>query len=244
MSIAIGQSSELTTTIDSGLSEIEQTELHRHETVIQRGKQAFIEVGTALMAIRDGRLYKGEYDTFEEYCQSKWGFSRQFANKTIESSGIASGLETTVSILNEYTAREFISVPAEERLGVAEQAKAIAATHGRDTINSRDVKEAKGHHKKQTSKKSDPVLFCTMCKQSFIESDDDCPRCFPPEPETVEFAQTESAEFELVYETVMRYFRFRIYDVRSEWKPEHVARLKAEISKCFTCDIHLNYREA
>ena len=83
-----------------------------------------------------------------------------------------------------------------------------------------------------------------MCKQSFIESDDDCPRCFPPEPETVEFAQTESAEFELVYETVMRYFRFRIYDVRSEWKPEHVARLKAEISKCFTCDIPLNYREA
>lgn len=125
------------------LSETEQTKLQQLETVINRGKQAFVEVGTALMEIRVKRLYRGKFDTFEEYCQGKWGFSRQFANRTIESSGIASDLETTVSISNERTAREFISVPAEERPSVAEQAKVIAAEHGRDTINSRDVKEAK-----------------------------------------------------------------------------------------------------
>ena len=143
--------------INESLNEIEQAELHRHESVIQRGKQAFIEVGTALMSIRDGRLYKGEYDTFEEYCQSKWGFSRNFAHMQIQSAGIAGELLTTVNIPNENTAREFISVPAEDRPVIAEQAKAIAATHGRDTINSRDVKEAKSGFN-QSKNQPDPVL--------------------------------------------------------------------------------------
>ena len=69
-----------------------------------------VTVGTALMEIRENRLYRSEFKTFEEYCQSKWGFSRQFANKTIESSGIASGLETIVSISNGATAEQFVKV--------------------------------------------------------------------------------------------------------------------------------------
>lgn len=129
--------------IAGSLSELEQTKLQQLETVINRGKQAFIEVGTALMEIRVNRLYRGEFDTFEEYCQSKWGFTRNFAHMQIQSAEIASGLLTVVNIPNEGTARGFISVPAEDRPAVAEQAKAIAAEHGRDTINSRDVKEAK-----------------------------------------------------------------------------------------------------
>ena len=125
------------------LSELEQTKLQQLETVINRGKQAFVEVGTALMEIRVKRLYRGEFNTFEEYCQNKWGFSRQFASLQIQSAEIASGLSSILDIPNGTTAEQFISVPAEDRLAVAEQAKAIASEHGRDTINSRDVKEAK-----------------------------------------------------------------------------------------------------
>jgi len=45
------------------------------ETIIDRGKQVFAEVGTALMKIRINRLYQSEYDTFDEYCQKHWGFN-------------------------------------------------------------------------------------------------------------------------------------------------------------------------
>ena len=92
------------------LTNAEFSQLQSLELVIERGKKMFVEVGTALMEIRVKRLYRGKFDTFEEYCQSKWGFSRQFANKTIESSGIASGLETIVSISNGATAEQFVKV--------------------------------------------------------------------------------------------------------------------------------------
>lgn len=222
----------------SDLSQTEADRLQQLESVIDRGKQAFIEVGTALVEIRVNRLYRSEFKTFEEYCQSKWGFSRQFANRTIESSGIASALETTVSIYNERTAREFISVPAEDRSTVAEEAKAIAAEHGRDTINSADVKKAKA------KRKAGPVYHCAECRNTFTESDGDCPRCHPPESETVEFVQAEDHDFELTFAVVCGSFSRRVFDARSHWTPDQVKRLKTEIDAFFSCEVPPEYREA
>lgn len=125
------------------LTNEESARLEELEIVVERGKQTFIEVGMALMEIRDGRLYRGYFGTFEEYCQQRWGFTRNFAHMQINAAEVATGLLTTVNIPNEKTAREFVSVSTEDRPAVAEAAKAIAAEHGRDTINSRDVKEAK-----------------------------------------------------------------------------------------------------
>lgn len=215
----------------SDLSQTEADRLQQLESVIDRGKQAFIEVGTALVEIRVNRLYRSEFKTFEEYCQSKWGFSRQFANRTIESSGIASALETTVSISNERTAREFISVPAEDRSSVAEQAKAIAAEQGRDTINSADVKRAKA------KRKAGPVYHCAECRNTFTESDGDCPRCHPPEPETVEFVQAEDPESELMFQAVRGSLRQNIFDARRKLPSKHLMRLEAEISVMFVCSL-------
>jgi hypothetical protein len=59
------------------------------EKVIEAGQQTFIEVGTALAEIRDARLYKADYKTFENYCVSKWGFRRAHAYRIIEAAGIA-----------------------------------------------------------------------------------------------------------------------------------------------------------
>ena len=69
-----------------------------------------VTVGTALMEIRENRLYRSEFKTFEEYCQSKWGFTRNFAHMQIQSAEIASGLLTTVNIPNEKTAEQFVKV--------------------------------------------------------------------------------------------------------------------------------------
>lgn len=63
-------------------------ELERLEGVIRKNLTAFYEVGQALMAIRDKRLYLckngGEYQTFEAYCQGVWDMSRIHAWRLME----------------------------------------------------------------------------------------------------------------------------------------------------------------
>jgi hypothetical protein len=49
-----------------------QKALAQCEGVIERGMKSFIEVGTALLKIRDERLYRENYGTFEEYCRKRW----------------------------------------------------------------------------------------------------------------------------------------------------------------------------
>lgn len=128
---------------DAELTLEENTKLDWLEGVIEKGKKTFIDVGMALTEIRDKRLYRKSFNTFEAYCQERWGFSRQFASLQIQSAEIASSLSSILDIPNGSTAEQFVSVPKEQRQEVAETAKKIAAEKGRDTINSRDVKEAK-----------------------------------------------------------------------------------------------------
>ncbi len=63
------------------LSTDEQTQLTTHETTINAGLQTFHEVGNALLAIREARLYRQDFATFEDYCRqratSRVGFCRQ-----------------------------------------------------------------------------------------------------------------------------------------------------------------------
>lgn len=47
------------------------------EAIIERGLATFVEVGEALLRIRDARLYRDSHGTFEDYCRERWGFSRQ-----------------------------------------------------------------------------------------------------------------------------------------------------------------------
>lgn len=77
--------------------EMTREELARHEQVIERGKQTYVEVGLALWAIREGRGYRFEYGTFEDYCQERWGWSRRHANRLIQAWGVASELGTSMS---------------------------------------------------------------------------------------------------------------------------------------------------
>ncbi|SRR6266516_2104440 len=65
------------------------------EAVIARGQKTFVEVGQALLAIRDGRLYKKEYKTFEQYCRDRWKWSKTHVNRLIAASEMApTGVKT------------------------------------------------------------------------------------------------------------------------------------------------------
>ena len=61
----------------------ERNELERCEVVIRQGLETFIEVYSAYKVIREKRLYRSEFSTFEEYCQIKWGMPRRHINRMI-----------------------------------------------------------------------------------------------------------------------------------------------------------------
>ena len=62
------------------------------EAVIERGLKTFCEVGEALLAIRDGRLYRATHSTFDDYCRERWGFSRVRAHQLIEATKVIENL--------------------------------------------------------------------------------------------------------------------------------------------------------
>jgi hypothetical protein len=65
-----------------------------HEAVIERGLETFVEVGQALMAIRDGRLYKATHTSFDAYCRERWGWDRTRASQLIAGSEVLNMFNT------------------------------------------------------------------------------------------------------------------------------------------------------
>lgn len=51
--------------------------------VIRAGFNTFVKVGVALMDIRDRRLYRHEFGTWEQFCREVTGQSKTHANRTI-----------------------------------------------------------------------------------------------------------------------------------------------------------------
>lgn len=101
------------------LTSLDRSQLRKLETTIAKGIETFIEVGQALKQIRDQRLYRGEFKSFDAYVQEKWMLSRSRAYQLIESAEVAGnvhhGAQNQVAIPNERTARELAKLPAEEQ---------------------------------------------------------------------------------------------------------------------------------
>jgi phage N-6-adenine-methyltransferase len=99
------------------LTIIESSELAQHEDVIRRGLNTFVEVGSALLAIRDGKLYRAEFGTFEDYCQDRWNMTHRRANQLVQAAEVASNLGTVVPVLpaSERQARPLAPLAPEQQ---------------------------------------------------------------------------------------------------------------------------------
>jgi hypothetical protein len=100
----------------------EQELLERHEHTIEHGLQTFYAVGSALVSIRDLRLYRATHGTFEDYCTDRWGIKRAHAYRLIDASEVIDDLrESPIGDgdnpmpVNEAQARPLGKLPAEER---------------------------------------------------------------------------------------------------------------------------------
>src|SRR4051794_4998693 len=80
------------------LEEMGADELGHLENVIARGRQTFVEVGEALLAIRERRGYRAAgFATFEEYLRERWGWSRQRGYQLIQAAHVVADIQSDQS---------------------------------------------------------------------------------------------------------------------------------------------------
>jgi hypothetical protein len=53
----------------------------------------FVKVGNALLEIRDSRLYRQQFPTFEAYCRERWGMARQSVNRMIAAAEVVRNIK-------------------------------------------------------------------------------------------------------------------------------------------------------
>lgn len=107
------------------LTDAEYAELERLETVISKGLDTFVEVGTALAKIKADRLYRQFHQSFDAYCREQWDLGKSRAYQLISAAEVASEMSTMVDTpqpTNERQARELGKVPAEGRADVMREA--------------------------------------------------------------------------------------------------------------------------
>jgi hypothetical protein len=157
--------------VSEELTVIERNNLVELEQTIQKNLTAFYEVGFALMQIRDNRLYREIYGTFEEYCKSKWDISRPRAYELMKAAEVKDNLSATADIPERHLRPlTRIKDPAEQRevyqraVETAPDGK-VTAKHVEETI--KEVKKGKepekhGYRYTETHVVTQAMIFAEM----------------------------------------------------------------------------------
>jgi len=112
---------EIATPEAKALTATERTELQRHEDTIDRGRKAFVEVGAALLAIRDGQLHRETHETFERYVKERFDLGRAHAYRLIDAKLTIDALSPIGDIplpATESQCRPLLQFEPEQRAGV------------------------------------------------------------------------------------------------------------------------------
>ena len=91
----------------------ERVELETLEGIISREMKSFMDVGKALLTIRERKLYRGEFKTFKAYCAEKWGMSKDHGNRLIQGFQVAANLGEPISQEPYKTSRGILCTPCE-----------------------------------------------------------------------------------------------------------------------------------
>lgn len=114
----------------ANLSIDEKIRLSQLEERIERGLKGYVEAGEALKQIRDLRLYREQFDSFEAYCEERWRISRARGYQLIGAAEVVNYLKlsTLVDTLptRERQARPLTRLPKPEAAEVWQETVANA----------------------------------------------------------------------------------------------------------------------
>lgn len=92
----------------------EYNAFQEHENTIAIYLRAFVEVGHALLDIKERDLYRESYPSFEAYCRDRWNFGRDYGYRLMTAATVADNLLTIVNTdelpANEAQARELVGL--------------------------------------------------------------------------------------------------------------------------------------
>ena len=118
------------------------TRLRELEATIEQGVHTFVDVGLALLEIRDTRLYRASHATFDAYCRERWGWQRAHAYRLIDGAKVArlmSPIGDTPE--TESQARELVPLARQDEREAVEVWRELRERHG-DKVTAELVKEA------------------------------------------------------------------------------------------------------
>lgn len=78
--------------IGSGTESLTDDEIQRRQHLERKVERSFYEAGTALKELRDSRLYRDRWHTWENYIADRFGFKRNYANKQIAAAEVVDSL--------------------------------------------------------------------------------------------------------------------------------------------------------
>lgn len=127
------------------ISHEERREFEALYDVVEKGLSNFMEVGKALMRIRDGRLYRESWKSFDAFIEDCFGMTRAWAHAQIAAFAVTEKVSTRVDtfIPNEATARQFATIKDDDVLESVARRACEIADRKRSVLTPAIVKEAK-----------------------------------------------------------------------------------------------------
>jgi len=169
----------------------ESQTLEQCETVIERELKAFVRVGNALLTIRDGRLYREEYDTWDEYLRGRWDMERTYAHRVIDAATVAGNLLPIGNIqmpASEHQSRPLTRLePEQQREAWAQVVEEAERTNGK--ITGALVQEVVDRMQGRGALKR-----CDVCGNVWDADLSHCPYCTIPREQRVAYAQQERSQ--------------------------------------------------
>lgn len=92
----------------TALAPVEVSALAEYEQQVERGLSTFLDVGRALLSIRDQLLYRATHDTFDLYVEERWpSLGRAYAYRLLDAARVADAMSPMGDTpANERQARE------------------------------------------------------------------------------------------------------------------------------------------
>jgi hypothetical protein len=147
--------------IKSSTINLAAKQLERYEADIADGLNAFFKVGKALARIRDERLYKGSYDSFDAYCRERWDMVASRARQLCAAASVVDDLKTVTNVTpglqppdTEALCRPLMKLDADQRCDAWKLAKELA---GDNRMTAKVVQEAADKIQMQAMSPSEKV---------------------------------------------------------------------------------------
>lgn len=123
------------------LTLVEIARLGELEQVVETGLTVFVKVGNALLEIRDSRLYRQQFPTFEAYCRERWGLKQSRAYQLLDAAVVVGNLQSSTIVelpKTESQARPLTRLEPEVQREVWQD---VVASTPADQITARVVEE-------------------------------------------------------------------------------------------------------